>query len=352
MGGKQKKKTESTYKPPEWVEEGAQDAMRIGRGIGRQAFRAYEGDRVAGLSENEQLGMQMAREKMGAADPYFQEAAQFGRRGTQSWTDADQSRYINPYIKGALDPAAREIREEGARGAMQLDTRASSMDAFGGSRAALMRSENREATLEGISDLYKEGYARAWDRGAEIFGMERARDMEAAGRFAQLGGQVQDAAQTDISTLMTTGATDRSVQQAMKDFDWQQFVEERDWGFRQLMGVISALEGTKGSYTTVQTTKEEVKKDHTAEIVGAIATMVAAGMSSGSDYRLKDNIRFIGTFMGLDIYKWVWNEVAVALGFDCFPTVGVIAQEVGDEYTFEHESGFLMVNYRRLLGGA
>lgn len=348
MGGKSKKKTTSTYKPPEWVERNAQMAQQIGRRIGQKQYKAYDGERVAGLSQNELMGMDMARRSVGIGDPYFDKAAEYSDRAAQSWTDADQSKYINPYIKGALDPAARELREEGQRALTGVTDRAASMDAWG-RRSQLEKADIREKTNQALGDLYGEGYARAYEWGAEMFGEERARDMEAAGRFVQVGGAKIDAAQTDISTLMTTGATDRSVEQAMRDFDWQQFVEERDWDFRQLMGVISALEGTKGSYTTTQTSKTEVKKDNTAEIVGAIATIVA---SAYSDERLKDNIRFIGTFKGIDFYTWTWNAIAKALGLDRGPTVGVIAQEVDDEFVIENqETGFLMVDYGKLLGG-
>lgn len=323
--------------------------MGIGQRIGRKGYREYDQDRVAGLSENEKRGINLAQQSVGIGKPYFDKAETYAEKGTQSWTDADQSKFINPYIKGALDPAAREIREEGQRGANALDARASSMNAFGGSRAALMRSENREKTLQGLGDLYGEGYARAYESGAQIFGMERARDMEAAGRFQQLGGAQISAAQTDISTLMTTGATDRSIQQALKDFDYQQFIEERDWDFRQLMGVISALEGTKGSYSTRQTSKTEVKSDNTAEVVGAIAQIVSSAYSS-SDERLKDNITFIGWCMGQKIYMWTWNATATLLGLTGH-AVGVIAQEVNPDYVIADEFGFLKVNYSRLFGG-
>lgn len=347
MGGKQKKTTTNTYTPPSWVEGNARLANQIGTRIGNQAFRPYEGERVAGLSENEQMGVRLARDSVGVAQPYYDKAEAALERGTQSWADADQSKYINPYIEGALDPVARKIREQGARTEAGLDSRAASMDAFGGSRAALLRSENTKGTLEGISDLYKTGMADAYNFAASVFGSERARDMEAAGRFTHLGGEVQDATQTDISTLMTTGATDRSIQQAMRDFDWGQFVEERDWDFRQLMGVVSALEGTKGSYSTTQTGETVVQKDNTAEIVGAIATVVASAYSS--DERLKDNIVFIGYCMGKRIYRWTWNALAKSLGIDD-PTIGVIAQQ-HPEHSFTGPHGFLMVNYRALFGG-
>lgn len=285
MGGKSKKTTQSkqTYKPPSWVEGASRSAIDIGQRIGSQQYQEYDQDRVAGLSENERMGINMARDTVGLGMPYIGSASDYLKKGTKSWTDADQSKYINPYIKGALDPAARELREYGAYALRDVDDKAASMDAWG-RRSQLEKADIREKTLQGLSDLYGEGYARAYEWGAQMFGEERARDMEAAGRFAMLGGQAVDMAKADISTLMTTGAVDRNIQQALLDFDWQQFVEERDWGFRQLMGIVSALEGTRGSYTTTQTgtTTETTSSSSAAQVVGSIAQIVAAAYTGGA----------------------------------------------------------------------
>ena len=136
--GSKKKKTTQTYTPPSWVEGASKQAIGIGQRIGNQAYTEYTGERTAGLSANEQQGLDMASSTAGASQPYYQQAGALAERGTQQFADADMSQYMNPYIKNALDPAAREIREEGARGAIALDSRAASMDAFGGSRAAMM----------------------------------------------------------------------------------------------------------------------------------------------------------------------------------------------------------------------
>lgn len=276
MGGKKKQKSTQTYSPPSWVEGASRQAIGLGQQIAGQEYKPYEGQRVAGLSQNEQMGMELARDSVGIASPYYDEAAALTRRGSQQFKDANISDYINPYIKSALDPAAREIKEQGLRQAEALNSRASSMDAFGGSRAALMQSENYEKTIQGVKDLYGEGYAKAYESGVNIWGQERTRDLMAAGRIQDIGTAFQNAAQTDISTLMATGATDRGIQQAMLDFDYQQFIEERDWGFRSLGALISALEGTKGSYTTTQTTESEQKGGGLAQAIGIGAALVGA----------------------------------------------------------------------------
>ena len=275
--GSKKKKTTQTYKPPSWIEGTARQATGLAGKIASQQYSQYGGERVAGLSENEQMGMTMARDMagtQGGAKPYYDEAAGLARRGTQQFKDANMADYMNPYIKGALDPAAREIRQEGARDINALEGRASSMDAFGGSRAALMRSESREKTLQSVKDLYGEGYARAYESGVNIWGDERARDMQASGRFQDLGTSVAAANATDISTLMTTGATDRGIQQSMADFDYQQFIEERDWDFRSLGALIASLEGTKGSYQTSQTSTEKTSGGELGQALGLAATLI------------------------------------------------------------------------------
>ena len=273
MGSKKKKSTQ-TYTPPSWVENQARQATQVAGRIAGQQYQQYGGERVAGLSENEQMGMEMARDTAGSAQPYYDQARGLAERGSQQFSEADMSQYMNPYIKGALDPAAREIRDQSALEKMSLDQRASSMDAFGGSRAALMRQGNQEKTLQSISDLYGKGYAQAYESAVGIWGDERTRDLQAAGRIQDLGTSVSAANRTDISTLMATGATDRNIQQSMRDFDYQQFVEERDWDFRSLGALIASLEGTKGSYSTTQTTTEKSSGGELGQAIGLAATLI------------------------------------------------------------------------------
>jgi predicted phage tail protein len=150
----------------------------------------------------------------------------------------------------------------------------------------LLQSQNREKTLQGIQDLYGKGYAQAYDSAVGIWGDERARDLQAAGRIQDLGTSVSNAYKTDIATLMASGATDRGIQQAMKDFDYQQFTENRDWDFRNLSGLLAALEGTKGSYTTQEITEEEKEGGGIAQVIGIAAAVIGAFYTGGATLAL------------------------------------------------------------------
>lgn len=276
MGGSKKKTQTQTYTPPSWVEGASRDAINIGSRIGSQEYEAYGGDRVAGLSGNERQGIDLASKSAGAFQPYARAAETMIGRGTQSFTDANLTGYMNPYIKSALDPAAREIAESGAREKNRLQSMQKSMKAFGGSRGALLEARANEDTEQAIGDLYKTGLSDAFDRAASLWGADRAREMQGAGQLMDLGMAVNNANKSDIQALMTTGATDRSIQQALKDFDYQQFREERDWDLRNLGGLLAAIQGTQGSYSTTTKTTQETKGNALGQVLGIAGTLIGA----------------------------------------------------------------------------
>ena len=77
------------------------------------------------------------------------------------------------------------------------------------------------------------------------------------------------------------------------------------------------------------------------------------GMAMMSDVRLKKNIRRLGPCRsGLFFrYKWEWNDVAKALGFNYLPTTGVIAQEVmryAPNAVHKTASGYYCIDYELL----
>ena len=76
------------------------------------------------------------------------------------------------------------------------------------------------------------------------------------------------------------------------------------------------------------------------------------GTYPGSDIRLKENIRPAGIENGIRLYTWDWNSTAKRLGFDVYPTKGVIAQEVAKSHpdsVLTDNNGYLRVDYSKLI---
>jgi hypothetical protein len=283
---KKKKQTTET-KIPTWLEEGSKQAVARGQEIADREYIPYEGERIAGLDPSEQRAYEMAQEGVGAYQPDLDRARELTERGAMSFLDADIDAYMNPYVKGALDPAAREIREETARQVGQRGQEAGMMGAFGGARQAIAESETRRGGTEALSDLYQKGYERAFESGAAKFSEDRNVAARGAEQFRALSAQTQQQMTQDIQNLMSTGGLKRSLEQAGLDFDYGQFLEARDWDITNLQPLLAALGTVPYGTKTTATSKTSGLGNAIGVAAGAAGAVMmamnpAASVASGA----------------------------------------------------------------------
>jgi len=186
---------------------------------------------------------------------------------------------MNPFIKSALDPAAREVREENLRQQNLAEQGAGQAEAFGGSRATLLRTETATRGREALSDLYAEGYKSAFESAATRFDQDRVAARAASDQFRAIGAQGQRQLTQEAQTLLVTGGLKRSLEQSNLDFDYQQFIEARDWDITNLQPLLAAL-GTVPHGETA-TTETQTKGGEFQAILGAAATVTAAYFTGG-----------------------------------------------------------------------
>ena len=85
--------------------------------------------------------------------------------------------------------------------------------------------------------------------------------------------------------------------------------------------------------------------------VDGIFKLFAAQIATGSDERMKTNIEYYDTVKSIKYYTWEWNSHAKKIGWDKYPTIGVLAQQVQKTHpdaVVVGPEGYLMVNYRKL----
>jgi LysM repeat protein len=151
-----------------------------------------------------------------------------------------------------------------------------------------------------------------------------------------------DAASEDVmnSTDLTTELLNRTWEDVdqMLDFFFKGASSMEELEVRLLMAELQAQSGSKSGGIF-------------SSILGAAATVAGAYIQYGSDARMKENIVPHDTLNGVNFYTWDWNEKAKAIGWDKYPTFGVIAQEVQKTHpdaVVEGDHGYLMVNYGKL----
>lgn len=363
---KKKKTTTQVQKVPEWLESGSKLAVDMGKRIANRPYQEYEGQRFAELDPNEQAAIEMAATEGGQYRGDVERAREFAERGGQSFLDADIQAYMNPYIESALEPAAREMREEGMRRQVAAGQEAAMASAFGGSRAAIMTSEASGKSLEAISDLYERGYASAFESAANRFDQDRVSARAAADQFLDVGERGQQMLSNEMNNLLVTGGLRRQLEQVNLDFDYMEFVEARDWDITNLQPLLAALSTVP--YTKEQTTTEQTSGGTFQAVLGAATTVAAAYFTGGlstmikaksgggeeeSDIRLKDNVELIGKYGEFNWYRWDWNDAAKAIGCDENISEGVMADEVivTRPDLVGRRNGYLTVDYGRICHG-
>jgi hypothetical protein len=324
------KKTTQKYAPAAYIEQGAQQSAALAKEYAAKPWQSYDRARVADLSENEQAGISLAKNSTGAWQGDLTKARGALDTASGTFNNADIQSYMNPYIKGALDPAAREMRLQGAQRNAELTGQQASSGALSGSRAVLAQREQDRATDQGLADLYGQGYAAAFDKGSALWSADQDRQISVANGFMQAAGMGQEFINQDYKRLMDSGEAVRAVDQLKKDFDYSQFIEKRDWGGRQALYLADTLRTLKGSFSETTTSKTKEKGDLAGQVIGAVATVAGAYFTGGaslaaSDRRLKTSVVRIGHLKtnGLPVYTYVING---------FKSMGCMADEVEKQF--------------------
>ncbi len=277
-------KKEKTQKReiPQWLEAGSRQAVDIARGIADRPYTPYEEQRFAEAAPGEQRAMELA---MGPeAQAYrtdVERSRELAERGARSWLDLtpeEREAYQSPYIQEALEPAAREMREEGLRMQQQMQSQAAMASAFGGSRSAILQAEATEKPLQALSDLYAQGYQKAFESAQSMFDKDRVAARASSDQFRQLGSEGQRMLANEMQNLLVTGGLQRQLEQQNLDFDYGQFIEARDWDVTNLEPLLKTLAQVPHGET--MTTTE--KGGEFQAVLGAAATVAGAYFTGGA----------------------------------------------------------------------
>lgn len=114
----------------------------------------------------------------------------------------------------------------------------------------------------------------------------------------------------------------------------------------------SGSSGGKGLIGDLATAGAKVYSVYNSPEMIAGREAAAAAAASGSDIKLKENIKKVGEQNGFNIYTWDWNDLAKSFGIENQPTRGVMAQEVMNVIPSAVKphpvNGYLTVDYSKI----
>lgn len=239
--------TQNTVSP--WLEGASQDAVSQAQQIASRQYTPFSGQRVAGLSRNEQQAQEMA--------------GRFGRRTDEQMRGGFQgsnlAQFENPYLDRVLTQRKRGIGEEFGRQSAALDANQAATDAFRSGRSDLARSRLNRDRMRALDEAENETRSAGFDR--------------AMASYFQNENQMQGAFDRSRDALMQTGVNERGIRQAENDFDYGQFLERRDWSVNNLTPLLQAIGAARGQ-TGSTTTMQPGSKDYWGAAAGLLGTAI------------------------------------------------------------------------------
>ena len=213
-----------------WAGPYVTEMLGRGQAIASTPYQAYTGPLTAGPSalQNQAYqgiaGINIPTEQMGAFTP-------------GSYTDTGTAqKYINPYVQTALNPQIEEARRQSQIENLKNKAAATRAGAYGGSRQALMESENQRNLLQQLGLITGKGYETAYTQGAQQFNAEQQAQKAAQEQANTFGLQA-------LGKQQEAGTQQRDIEQQGITADYTQFQEARDYPYKQVQYQQSLLQG-------------------------------------------------------------------------------------------------------------
>jgi hypothetical protein len=297
FSGKQKSTTtsNSTQTPtfPDWLSSVMQSTVGSAAGLASQPYTPYIGERVAGLSADEQAAFDLVRGLAGSTQGAYQQAqditGQVAQRGLEGYTTEQLQRYMNPYQEAVMDISKRRQLEQFDKAKRDLMAQKASIGAFGGSRTGLAEQELYSNMAQQLADTEAQQLYAGYNTALNQAMQGTATAGNAAGQIASLASAGQQTGLQGASALQSAGQTQRALSQAGLDVGYQDYLTAQQYPYQQLeflSGITNPIaqlnQGQTGSSTSTTTSKSTPSLASTLVGLGSMALGgPLAGMAGG-----------------------------------------------------------------------
>ena len=234
-------------------------------------YQSYTGTRYAGFNPDQEQAFADVRTFSGSMPGGYQTATDTAEGETtyqsgfrtagqdQTGFQRELDARMNPFTQSVINQLQKDISEQQQLALGRTGEQARAAGAFGGSRQgvaeALTSGRYGDAFARTAGQLRADQFNRAMagvdqDRARqEQFRGQAAQTRLGAGRDLLRGTQAQDAATAQrINALARIGQQQQAMDQAQRDFAYQQFLEERDFDKMNILAGGGLLGSAPGDY--------------------------------------------------------------------------------------------------------
>ena len=236
----------------------ARDIAKQSQKYAAEEYTPYRGERIAALDPSQQRALR-SYEGMGPS-PYYPAAGLAALRSTDMGMQAGQfgaeqaAQYMSPYQQSVTDIAKRQARSDAEKMRTDLAGRAQRAGAFGGSRYGLMEGKLYSDLGTRLSDIQTKGSQAAFSQAQQQFERDRMARQQAARlglsgaqTLGQLGTTAQSAELQRLKSLERAGTLRQADRQRLMDMQYQDFVRQQEYPYKQLQFYSDMVRGLQGS---------------------------------------------------------------------------------------------------------
>lgn len=225
--------------------------------VASQPYTPYGGQMVAGLSGTQQAGIQGVTNAQGAAQPYFDQAANYARTGAEPISSGDINRYMSPYTQNVIDATRANFQQDNAIGQQQVIGNAAAKGALGGDRVGVAQAELRRQQKLAQDPVIAGMYGQSYDKALGAAQQDRAAQAQGAYTFGALAPSVQNARISGAQAQIGAGGLEQGTQQAQLTADYNKYLQQLAFPYQQAgflasagLPAVNAMGGTATGQTT------------------------------------------------------------------------------------------------------
>jgi hypothetical protein len=267
-----------TQKLPAWLEAGGKETFDFAKTIAKQPYQAYQGPRIAPLSQGESMGIEMGK-NVGTYAPAVGRAGELFDEAAGGLPGVDMASYMNPYEGQVVNQMIADLDQQRSRDRIAAGDAAAASGSFGGSRHGIREAEVDRGFYDTLGRESGNLRYRGWETGMGLASSDLDRKAGVGSDFMRMGALIPELQRGDIDTAVKTGQLERGYGQSHLDLAYRDFLEERGYPEHQLEIMRSGL-GVPTSQTTT-TNGQQITQDPSIFGQAAGAGLAAAGLFGG-----------------------------------------------------------------------
>jgi len=309
----------------------AQDIYKTRKGEG---YVPFTGQEIADFTPEQERAFDLTSDVVGQTQAFATPAAQFAGLAGLGTTDADISRFMNPYASQVIDIAERERRRAADQEKQELDAQSVAAGAFGGSRQGILEAERRRNLEQGIADIRTAGLGQAFKQAVEQAQAQQESRLGAARSLTELAQVAPRGTADELARLEAVGAARRGQSQAELDIAQRKFLEERTFPEATLQQYSQFIQPTQAQLGAASTRTNigpgQAQPTYLQQTAGFLGALGSAYGAYKSDPREKTDVKKIGMddATGLAMYSFRYKDDPKT-----YPkVVGPMSDEVKEKY--------------------